>query len=78
MATSAPASASAKAIVFPIPCLAPVTRATFPAKEKSGVLIATPPLYLSNLSISSDIQLFLELDFYSSYASTVCKFCTHS
>jgi hypothetical protein len=46
MATSAPASASAKAIVFPIPCLAPVTTATFPAKEKFAVFTAILLCYL--------------------------------
>src|SRR5512135_1485095 len=57
METSAPASASAKAIALPIPCLAPVTRATFPAKEKLGVFIATLlPLFLFAISQSISCQ----------------------
>jgi hypothetical protein len=45
MATSAPASAKARAIDFPIPRFPPVTSATFPAKEKIGTVIAHSPVH---------------------------------
>src|SRR5512137_2490180 len=73
MATSAPASESARAIVLPIPCLAPVTRATFPANEKFGVLMApSPPYSLSPFFRISN--LFLLSDFHSIYVSITCQF----